>query len=240
MRADGKPPRRGPLDGPAGAVEIVAAVHGPQRPVRGGLDAVLHGHVTVARDVAQQVERRPVHAVGARADDDARHVGVRERLAVERAEPSGRRVGVGIGLEIDQVALRRAVAVAVEVDPLGDLPRDALPAAAVGGREGPVVAERAAAPPHRAVAVGARETRIDREFLHPAAEQPAEIARIGVEPPRIAPRVDRPLRHYSRFLESIQIVTGPSFTSATCMSAPKRPVATGRPDSSATRAAKRS
>ena len=40
--------------------------------------------------------------------------------------------------------------------------------------------------------------------------------------------------------ESIQIVTGPSFTSATCMSAPKRPVATGRPDSSATRAAKRS
>ena len=111
---------------------------------------------------------------------------------------------------------------------------------AVGGREGLVRAERTAAVSYRAVAVGAREARIDREFLHPAAEQPAEIARIGVEPPRIAPRVDRPLRHYSRFLESIQIVTGPSFTSATCMSAPKRPVATGRPDSSATRAAKRS
>ena len=35
-------------------------------------------------------------------------------------------VGVGKSLEIDQVALRRTVAVAVEFDPLGDLLPDAL------------------------------------------------------------------------------------------------------------------
>lgn len=36
------------------------------------------------------------------------------------------------------------------------------------------------------------------------------------------------------------MVTGPSFTSATCMSAPNSPVGTSRPSSSATRAVKRS
>jgi len=40
---------------------------------------------------------------------------------------------------------------------------------------------------------------------------------------------------YSRFLESIQIVTGPSLTSATCMSAPNSPVATGPPKSARSR-----
>ena len=45
---------------------------------------------------------------------------------------------------------------------------------------------------------------------------------------------------YSLLLESIQIVTGPSFTSPTRMSAPNSPVGTSRPVSWATRAAKRS
>ena len=40
---------------------------------------------------------------------------------------------------------------------------------------------------------------------------------------------------YSRLRESIQMVTGPSLMSSTCMSAPKTPVATGRPRSSASR-----
>ena len=38
-------------------------------------------------------------------------------------------------------------------------------------------------------------------------------------------------RCYSRFRLSIQIVTGPSLTKATFMSAPNSPVATGRPSS---------
>ena len=41
------------------------------------------------------------------------------------------------------------------------------------------------------------------------------------------------------FFESIQIVTGPSLTSSTCMSAPNSPVATPRPSNSATRAVNR-
>lgn len=47
-------------------------------------------------------------------------------------------------------------------------------------------------------------------------------------------------RTYSRARESIQIVTGPSFTSDTYMSAPKHPVATGRPSAAASAATKRS
>ena len=45
---------------------------------------------------------------------------------------------------------------------------------------------------------------------------------------------------YSLFFESIQMVTGPSLTSDTCMSAPKRPVATGRSSSSPARRTKAS
>lgn len=45
---------------------------------------------------------------------------------------------------------------------------------------------------------------------------------------------------YSRRRESIQMVTGPSLTSATCMSAPNTPVATRRPVSASTAATKRS
>ena len=163
---------------------------------------------------------------------------MREGLIVKPLQPLQRGVGVGKSLEIDQVALRRTVAVAVEFDPLGDLLPDALRGHAIRRGERSVVTERTPSLSDRPVAVGAGEARIDGKFLHPAAEQTAEVPRIGVEPPRIAPRVDRPLRHYSRFLESIQIVTGPSLTSATCMSAPKTPVATGRPRSSASRSVK--
>lgn len=43
---------------------------------------------------------------------------------------------------------------------------------------------------------------------------------------------------HSRAFESIQIVTGPSFTRATCISAPKTPRSTGRPVSAASAAQK--
>lgn len=45
-------------------------------------------------------------------------------------------------------------------------------------------------------------------------------------PVRLGGAVRCPVAGYSRFCESIQIVTGPSLTSATCMSAPKTPVST--------------
>ena len=45
---------------------------------------------------------------------------------------------------------------------------------------------------------------------------------------------------YSGHFESIQIVTGPSLISDTCMSAPKRPVATLRPSSCSSRNTNRS
>ena len=114
---------------------------------------------------------------------------MRQRLAVELLQTFQRSVGVGKRLEIDQIPTRRAVAVAVEFDALVDLLPDALRRHAVRGCKRSVVTERTPSFSNGSVAVGAGKARIDREFLNPAAEQPAEIARIGVEPPLVAPGI---------------------------------------------------
>ena len=115
---------------------------------------------------------------------------MRQRLAVELLQAFQRGIGVGKRLEIDQILPGRTVAVAVELDALVDLLPDALRRGAVRGCKRPVVTERTPSFSNSAVAVGAGKTRIDREFLNPAAEHPAKITRIGVEPPLITPRVD--------------------------------------------------
>ena len=176
--------------GAAGAREVVAPVNGPERGVEGRLDAVFESHVAVAGQGCEPVEFALVDAVGARADDDPRDVGMREGFIVKRLQPLQRGIGVGKGLEIDQVTPRRAVTVAVKLDALGDLLPDALRGHAIRRGERSVVTERTPSFADRPVAVGAREARINGKFLHPAAEQTAEVPRIGVEPPRIAPRVD--------------------------------------------------
>ena len=182
-------PRGGHLDGAAGAREVVAPVDGPERGVEGRFDAVFEGDIPLPGQPGEIVELALVDAVGARADDDSRHAGMRAGLIVKPLQPLQRGVGVGKSLEIDQVALRRTVAVAVEFDPLGDLLPDALRGHAIRRGERSVVTERTPSLADRPVAVGAGEARIDGKFLHPAAEQTAEVPRIGVEPPRIAPRV---------------------------------------------------
>lgn len=187
--ADVQAPRGGHLDGAAGAREVVAPVDGPERGVEGRFDAVFEGDIPIPGQPGEIVELALVDAVGARADDDSRHAGMREGLIVKPLQPLQRGVGVGKSLEIDQVALRRTVAVAVEFDPLGDLLPDALRGHAIRRGERSVVTERTPSLSDRPVAVGAGEARIDGKFLHPAAEQTAEVPRIGVEPPRIAPRV---------------------------------------------------
>ena len=118
-------------DGTARRGEVVAAVYASQRGVGGGLHAVLYGHVSVAGQGGEVVELCLVNAVGACADDDARHVGVCERLVIEAAQIRERGVGVGEGLEIDQKTPCRAVSAAVELDALVDLLRDALCGGAV-------------------------------------------------------------------------------------------------------------
>ena len=189
MRPDGQPPPGRHLHSPAGAGEIVTAVDGPQRGVVSRFDAVFEGHIAVAGQFGEPVEFRLVHAVGARADDDARHFGMRQRLAVQLFQTLQRGIGVGKRLEIDQVSACRAVAVAVKLDALVDLLPDAFRRGAVRGCKRPVVTERTPSFSNGSVAVGTGKTRIDREFLDPAAEHPAEIPRIGVEPPLIAPRI---------------------------------------------------
>ena len=191
VRPDVQSPRGGHLHGAARAGEVMPAVHRPQRLVAGRFDAVLDGHVPPARQLREIVQLFGVHAVGPRADDDARHVGMRQRLAVHLLQPLQRRIGVRKRLEVDQILRRRAVTPAVELDPLLDLPPHPLDRHAVRGSERPVVAERTSSPAYRSVPVGTREPGVHRQFLHAAAEHAAKIPRIGVEPPVIAPRIHR-------------------------------------------------
>lgn len=76
VRADGEPPGGSHLDGPPGAGEVVAPVHGPQRGIKGRFDTVLDSHIPVACQRGEQVERRVIHTVGACPDDEARNVRV--------------------------------------------------------------------------------------------------------------------------------------------------------------------
>ena len=156
-----QPPPGGELHGAAGAGEVMTPSDGAQRRVRGRLDTVLDGHVAVARHLGQQVELRLVDAVGTRSHDDALDLRMGERLVVERPQPLGRRIGVRVGLEVDQIAPRRAVAVHMEGNPLLDLLRDALLGPAIRRGERSVVTERTPPVSQGSVAIGAGEARID-------------------------------------------------------------------------------
>ena len=92
-----------------------------------------------------------------------------------------RLVGVGIGLEIGQVLACATIASLVELDAFLNLLSDAFVGFAVGGVEGLVAAEGAAAGRDLPVAVGAAEACVDTELLHTGAEQRFKIAVVGVE-----------------------------------------------------------
>lgn len=147
-----------------GAREVVAPVDGPERGVEGRFDAVFEGDIPIPGQPGEVIELALVDAVGARADDDSRHAGMREGLIVKPLQPLQRGVGVGKSLEIDQVALRRTVAVAVEFDPLGDLLPDALRGHAIRRGERSVVTERTPSLSDRPVAVGAGEAASTESF----------------------------------------------------------------------------
>ena len=178
--AHGQAAPGGGADGRLGAGEVVAAVDEAEGAVVAALDAVLHSHIVLLGIVRQEVEHRAVHAIGARAHHQAHHPGVAQGLVVALAQHLHGGVGVAVGLEVGQVDRGRTVAAAVESDALVELRGDGGHPPQVGGAEGLVGAEGAAAGGYPAVAVGAGEAGVNGQLLHPRPETPAKIVTISV------------------------------------------------------------
>lgn len=121
-----------------------------------------------------------MNQVGSGADDEADDAGYFQGLLVKGLEFFQGFVGVGEGLEVGQVLACAAVSSLVELDAFFDLLADAFFGLAVGGVEGLVAAEGTPPGAEGAVAVGAGESRVDADFLHPTPELPVEIIAIAV------------------------------------------------------------
>ena len=170
VQAHGNPPLGQAVDGRARLGPGVAAVDGRKRGVRTALGAELHGHVDLARHVGKGVEQVVGKAVGARADDQAAHLGVRQRLAIFGKDGGGVTIGIAISLKISQIVLRLIFG-AEKRDAVVELAADGAARVAIVGVEGAVVAESASTRALGAVAVGAGEARVDGYFLHASARR---------------------------------------------------------------------
>ena len=92
-----------------------------------------------------------------------------ERLAVESLKFLQRCIGIGVWLEISQIATCPAIAALVELYSLFQLLRNALVGGTVVGMKGVVIAERTSSASFAAVAVGTSETGVHHKFLQPDA-----------------------------------------------------------------------
>lgn len=146
--------------------------------VVGALDAVFHEEEGLAVELLQVIEQLVAHTVGAGADDDAHHVGHCQCLLIHPPQFVHLCVGIRIGLEISQVS-HVGIFSREERLALLQLLCDRLPAVAIAGIEGAVVAVCATARGDLAVPVGTGESRVYRDLLHskgkPAANPRPEI-----------------------------------------------------------------
>ena len=133
------------------------------------------------------VELGLVDTIGAGGYHDAVDEGMGEGFLVALTEDGEGCEGVGVGLEVGEVAASFGVALAVEFDAFVDLLGDAFAGLAVAGGEGGVVAEDATARWRGWVAVGGAggtvgtgESGIDGEFLHAMAEMVFEVGGIRI------------------------------------------------------------
>lgn len=146
-------------------------------------------------------------AIGVGAGD---HAGL-DRL-VQRGQHIGQRLG-GVGLFAG-----------------GERSPDSFLGATEAGEDGAVVQALALAAAHATFGgLGIRHSIVSKTIK--AANTSETKSEVNAEPGRIW--ASQP---YSRARESMRIVTGPSFTKSTCMSAPNSPVWTGRPRSCRSRA----
>ena len=78
----------------AGTRKVVSTVDSRERCVVARLDSVLDRHVLFACKFGQQIELLTIDTIGARTDDYALHLRVRESLRVEFAQTLDGRVSI--------------------------------------------------------------------------------------------------------------------------------------------------
>jgi len=151
----------------------VAAVHPAQHLVVRRFHAIFDADVMVARQGLQVVQHFVRHRVRAGADDEPHHPRAGKGFRVTLFQDSERSVGARIRLEVSQVFLPGILG-GKESLAFGNLRGDGRRCPAIIGVEAPVVAEGAASRPLRPIPVGAGETTVDGEFLHPFPEKRPE------------------------------------------------------------------
>ena len=78
----------------AGTRKVVATVDSRERCVVARLDSVLDRNIFLVRQFSQQIEFLVIDTIGARADDYALHLRVRESFGVEFAQTFDGRVSI--------------------------------------------------------------------------------------------------------------------------------------------------
>ena len=177
MQPYGKPCGYGSLHSVDGLLPCVAAVYNPEGVVVRAFSAVFHYYGAAER--GEGAEQLVGHAVRACADYQAVDAFCSQGFAIQFHKPVDRAVGVGVALEICQIAHPWIFAGEKCLSGF-NLCGDA--AARRHGREGKVIAVHAAAAAYGAVAVGAAESGVDGDFLHlPIKAFAQEVGVVAVE-----------------------------------------------------------
>ena len=176
--------------GALGRSKIVTAIYSLQCCIIARLNAIFDGNILLLRQRGEIIQLLLIDAIGSRTYYDSRNIIVRQGLVVALPQPLQRSIGVGEGLEVDQILLRLAVATTMELNTLVDLLRDALRRHAIRRCKGCIVTERTSAHRNPSIPIRAAEAGIYGHLLHSVAEHTAEICRIGVETSAIAPRIN--------------------------------------------------
>ena len=148
---------------------IMPAVDRGERPIMDRLESQLQPDMASFRIGPDQRQRLLGQTIRARADGEADHILLVERLIVECPEFFNRRIGVCKGLEVGDEFFRPS-ALAVESLSPADLVADRRKRARLTESRSPAVAIDASPLGNPAVTVRAGKSGVDRQLVHPAAE----------------------------------------------------------------------
>ena len=152
-----------------------------ERSIERTLDTILHHHVTPAGKSRQIFEQLPRHAIGPRTDDKPHDTGVSQRFFVTSHKTGHFSISAGIGLKIGQI-FHLGIFTSKKSNTFIELLRNTPPRMTVIGAESLVIAVRTTAPPFRAVPIGTRKSRIQRDFLYLIRETGSQIiSHIGIK-----------------------------------------------------------
>ena len=169
-------------DGIDSVAPMMAAVYEVESGVVRRFGTVFHNDEMLIGQKPKVGEERVGHTVGSSADNYSVNEGVGESLLIDGPQTVKLAVSVGVGLKVSQIS-HLGVFAAEEAYAFVDLLRHRHFGRAKRGVESFVVAIRATATAFSAVAVRARESGVDGDFLQFLSGEPfgEEVGKIAVE-----------------------------------------------------------